>query len=299
MSVRIRPGDEPVWADDDVTGTGWTGAPGTDDSVPDPHDVRDLFDEAPLRPEPRLTWRPEWTRFVAGGLLAIIVVGVLGLLAFRLSMPAPVPTSQPASAAPPSPTTSAPPSAADPTPAPRDVMAMPWQGAALPVSDAHGPEQFTDRRSTGFSRDPQGAALAAVHISTHIDPYTGPRVFTPTITEQVIGGEDLVERTEQQYRQAAKTAGLAAEAVERGDPVLAPTGEMTGWRIRDFRPQSVTTVELLVTTPQGQQVVYEVPVVWSDDDWRVSLSDSLSDALFRVTSAHDPDTFEPFINNGE
>ena len=132
----------------------------------------------------------------------------------------------------------------------------------------------------GSACDPQGAALAC-HISTHIDPYTGPGCSLPTITEQVIGGKDLVERTEQQYRRARKTAGLAAaKAVERGDPVLAPTGEMTGWRIRDFRLQSVTTVELLVTTPQGQQVVYEVPVVWSDDDWRVSLSDSLSDALF-------------------
>lgn len=293
MSVRIRPGDEPVWA-----GDGSGGFESDQDSVPDTQDVRGVFDAATMRPEPRLRWRPEWTRLVAGALLAVIVVGVLGALAFRLSMPAPAAAPPPAPAAGPQRTEAS----TTPSPTPpvvRDLTAMPWQGAALPVSERHGPEEFTDRRSTGFSRDPQGASLAAVHISTHIDPYTGPRVFTPTISEQVTGGQDLVARTQEQYRRAAQRAGLAPEAIRRGDPVLAPTGEMTGWRITDFRPDSVTTVELLVTTPQGQRVVYEVPVVWTDDDWRVSLADGPATDLFRVTAATDSDSFEPFIDKGE
>ncbi|MFN8125235.1 MAG: hypothetical protein U0R64_01800 [Candidatus Nanopelagicales bacterium] len=291
MSVRIRPGDEPVWTAD----------AGTDDTVPDPHDVRGVFDTP--RPQQRVMWRPEWTRYVAGGLLGLFALVVLGVLAYRLSLPAPPAAT---SAAPPTLPSAAPTTPSDAltatptaTPTVRDVMAMPWQGAALPVSDTAGPRQFTDRRSTGFSHDPQGAALAAVHISTHIDPYTGPRVFTPTIEEQVVGGEGLVAQTTEAYRQAAHRAGLADDAVERGDPVLAPTGEMTGWRIGHYRADAVTTVELLVTTPQGQQVVYEVPVRWSGDDWQVVLADGPAESLFRVTAAHDPDSFELFIDKGE
>jgi hypothetical protein len=264
--------------------------------------VRGVFDVSNVRPEPRLQWRPEWTRVVAGVLLAVVVVGVLGVLVFRLSLPAPPTPSvalvtPPPSSAAPTPTVSASDTPSRHTVPATDTVAMPWQGAALPVSPEHGPQQFTQRRSTGFTRDPQGAALAAVHISTHIDPYTGPRVFTPTITEQVSGPEDLVDRTQQQYRQAARDAGLSAEAIRRGDPVLAPTGEMTGWRITDFRPDSVTTVELLVTTPQGEVVVYEVPMIWNGADWQLSLAAEGDGGLFRVTTAHDPDTFEPFVNN--
>ena len=101
---------------------------------------------------------------------------------------------------------------ASPSAAHAGTMAMPWQGAALPVSDTAGPEQFTDTRSTGFSHDPQGAAFAAVHISTHIDPLTGPDVFTPTIEEQVVGAPDLMETTEQAYRKAARDMGLSPGA---------------------------------------------------------------------------------------
>lgn len=298
MSVRIKPGDEPAWQ--------WQA---DDDNVADPADIHGVFDPEPeptgwlARPQRGGITRPSWTRGTAGVLIGTMSVLVVGGLMYRLSLPAPTaapaPVAPTVSAAPPtpSPSPSAPPSAA-----PAGTMAMPWQGAALPVSDTAGPEQFTDTRSTGFSHDPQGAAFAAVHISTHIDPLTGPDVFTPTIEEQVVGAPDLMTTTEQAYRKAARDMGLSPEAIADGTAVLAPTGDISQWRIGTYRPTAVTTVELLVTAPQGQQLIYEVPVIWRDGDWRLTFEGAVGSdaAVLRATPAdtHDLSDFTPFITRG-
>ncbi|MEI2715686.1 MAG: hypothetical protein V9E98_01605 [Candidatus Nanopelagicales bacterium] len=309
MSVRIKPGDD--WGDSWGSGPG----PESDDRVPDPQDVRAVFadddgdsDEWGAPRPARASWwgggRPQVPKLVAGALIAVVVMIVLGGLAYRLSVPAPVTPAETVAAAPgPSPVTSvrSPESTPTPTPDSADLTSMPWQGAALPISESSGPFIFTDHRATGFAQDPQGAALAAVHISTHIDPYTGPRVFTPTIDEQVIEGGDLLAQTMKQYEAAAEAQGLAESAIKRGAPVLAPTGEIAAWRIRNYRPDATTTVELLVHTPQGRSVVYEVPVVWDDDDWRVTFAGSQTGPVLRVTAAAPgaESEFEPFNTRGK
>lgn len=288
MSVRITAGDEPSWQwpdEDSVTD------PAQFDAVVDPDDT----DRPSLWRPPRTALRPAWTRGVAGVLAVAALALVVGGLAYRLSVPAPpaAPVASAPPVAPPAPTPSDPvPTATAGSGETSDVTAMPWQGAALPVSAAAGPYRFTETRAQGFSHDQQGAAFAAVHISTHIDPFTGPDVFVPAIEEQVVGGQDLVARTQRAYEVAARRQGLSAEAIAGGAPVLAPTGNITAWRIGTFRPDAVTTVELLVDTPQGQRVVYEVPVVWQDDDWRVSFTTTDS---FRVTDPHRPAQFTKFI----
>lgn len=301
MSVRIRPGDD--WVDSLVGDPG----SGSDDNPADPQGVRAVFadDEPDEWGAPRPTrrslvdsWRPHLAKAVAGALLTIVVLIVLGGLAYRLSVPAPA--SPPVTPASPTGQVAPTPSPA-PDPVGNDMTSMPWQGAALPISESSGPFIFTDHRATGFSHDPQGAALAAVHISTHLDPYTGPRVFTPTIDEQVIGGDDLLAQTMRQYESAAKAQGLTASAIKRGAPVLAPTGEIAAWRIRNYRPDSPTTVELLVHTPHGRSVVYEVPVVWQDDDWRITFAGSQVGPVLRVVAAA-PGTeseFETFNTRGK
>lgn len=102
--------------------------------------------------------------------------------------------------------------------------------------------------------------------------------------------------TRKQYRQAATDSGLASSAIASGAPILAPTGNITGWRVATFRPDSITTVELLVSTPHGTDVVYEVPVTWTDGDWRVTFEGNDPGAGFRVTEANDTDDFTPFIS---
>jgi hypothetical protein len=238
-------------------------------------------------------------RAVAIGLITCVVLAVVGGLAYRLSIPAPARPAAAgaagASAAVPSPTAPSPTSSASPTasatpPAVDELSAVSWQGAALPVSDVDGPFEFTRTRASGFTQTPQGAALAAVHISTHMDAYTGPRVFTGTIAEQVIGDtRRLLATTGRVYRQAARANRVAA-----GQPVIAPTGSITSWRIGDYRPHGLNRVQLLVRTPTGESVVYSVPVRWSQGDWKVDLSGA-SDRTFRTSQADPADTYRRFI----
>ncbi|MBK6763400.1 MAG: hypothetical protein IPG68_09035 [Micrococcales bacterium] len=137
-----------------------------------------------------------------------------------------------------------------------------WQGTLLPVSAMAGPYEFSATRSAGFAPTAVGAALAAVHLSARIDAYTGPAVFTATIGDQVAGDT----ATLLQATTAAYTA-LAAEAgVTNGDPVPAPTGQVTGWHIAGFDPSSLTEVQLLVDTPDGASSVFTVAVQWVDGD---------------------------------
>lgn len=292
MSARITPGEEP-----------WRRS--TQDTVSVPADLDAVFDDdpsptdgVPWRPTRERLRRPAWLRGTAGLLVVTAALLTIGGLVYRLSgsgrppaqeqapvVAAPSPAADPGASTPPVP-------AVRDSGSPSDATSLPWQGAALPVSDTAGPQRFTETRSTGFSQDPQGAAFAAVHISTHIDPYTGPDVFTPTIEEQVVAGGDLVERTRRSYEAAARRQGLSREAIADGAPVLAPTGHISAWRISTYRPDAVTTVELLVSTPDGQQVVYEIPVVWRDGDWRVLVD---ADTGFRTADSRGTAGFTDFI----
>lgn len=287
MSVRIRPGDEPAWQ--------WPEASDIDRADGSQADTAQEWLVRPERGRSARDLLGNWPRATAGIMLAAVGLLVVGGLAYRLSVPAP--TAAPPMDPPPTPTPTASPATPD-VAADRPAMsAVPWQGAALPISDTAGPQVFTETRATGFTRDPQGAAVAAVHISTHIDPFTGPAVFTPTIEEQVMvtgGVEDLVRRTQKLYEKAAAARDLTSQAVADGVPILAPTGDISAWRIGTFRSDGVTTVELLVTTPQGERLIYEVPVIWRDGDWRVTF-EGASAAEFRVTATDDTTDFTTFI----
>lgn len=240
-----------------------------------------------------------WPRAAAWLLIVAVAGAVVGGLAWRLSIPAPGAIGQPpvapsdAAANTPNPTSGATQpteSATAEKPVAPTTTAVAWQGTALPVSTEAGPSTFTATRSTGFADTPQGAALAAVHISTHIDPYTGPGVFTPAITEQVIGAkEGLLSRTQQIYREAADQMGVSG-----GAPVLVPTGSVQSWRIRDFQPDG-TDVELLVATPTGEQVVYRIPVKWVRGDWRLLVPNSDGE-VFEVGKPRGLSGFTPFID---
>lgn len=200
----------------------------------------EVYSAAPLASE----GRPAWTRVVAGILaitiLALLVVG----LAWRLSATAP-----PAPAA----------------TAEYDVTAVSWQGLALPISATSGPATFTDTRSKGFAQTDLGAALAAVHLSSHIDPYTGPAVFGPTIDEQVIGDTAALKK----LVTATYTDQAKKHQVADGAPILAPTGQMKAWRIDAFTPTGVNNVEIYVGTPTGTDVIYTIGVQWVDGDWKL------------------------------
>lgn len=288
MSVRITPGD---------AGSSWQPDEPLDplDRVDDPQDIRDVFgDEDPISLLPIRRRRRRPTRLIAAGLAATVMLALLGGLAVRLAQPAPPATVASHSGAP---------SAATVTPTVAGVAgasAIAWQGAALPVHPTAGPRVLTDTRATGFSHDPLGAALAATHIATHLDPYTGPPVFEPTLAEQVLHApEGLVQALTRAYRSAARQQGYAKAAVAEGRPVLAPTGAIQAWRIPEYHPDAVTTVELRVAAPGGELLTYEIHVRWQDEDWRVWLAGASVGELFTVRTAGSESGFHPFITKGE
>lgn len=301
MAVRIGPGDpgspdfdvRTLFRDDPAEPAAGMNDPAGNDPAGNDADV-DAPVAGPIARPRRPRWarslprvgvpRMHWSRIAAWVLVLALGGAVVGVLGWRLSIPAPTngatPPQQPAQ-----PTRPEPPV---PSAAPQ-ISAVAWQGTALPISDQDGPHRFTQTQASGFSRNPQGAALAAVHISTHIDPYTGPAVFTPAIEQQVVGkGGALLRRTRSSYESNAERMG-----VTDGAPILAPTGSIEGWRIADFDSSEVS-VDLLVQTPAGQRVVYQVPLRWEDGDWKMSVP-QVTDELFAVSAAGDESGFTPFV----
>ena len=286
MSIRIRAGSHPDVNKPEVARAAF------EQPTPDPEQPQLGAFLRPGRDRFAMLREVAVSRVIAGGLVVALVVAVVGGLAYRLSVPAPT-SHLPVAAEAPAPIDAVPtPSVTVTTPAPvNDTSAVSWQGAAMPVSYADGPFEFSKTRSSGFTQTPLGAALAAVHVSTHMDPFTGPAVFTDTINDQVIGDTHaLLRETSKAYRTAA-----AAHAVPSGEPVIAPTGSMSDWRIKNYRAHQRNDVQLLVQTPTGDEVVYIVPVKWEGGDWKVDLTDAAPGKTFSTVAVKNAGSFEPFI----
>ena len=215
-----------------------------------------------------------WKRLMVWALVLVLGGSVLLTLGVQLSSGG--------SSGDPNPTT------ADPA---LDMQSRSWQGAAFPVSAEHGPAVFDDTRATGFAQTPKGAALAAVHIASRLSPYNGPAVFSPTITEQVTGDTSaLLTLMETEYAKVAKDNNLS-----NGDPLIRPTGQMLAWRLQDQFTPETNTVELYVKTPRATEVVYGVPVVWVDGDWKIERIADDQGLTFSVSDYDDAVDFEAFI----
>ncbi|MEV5831471.1 hypothetical protein AB0L25_38475 [Spirillospora sp. NPDC052242] len=141
-----------------------------------------------------------------------------------------------------------------------------YHGVLLPYS-ADGPRRTDDGQGFGFARSPRGALLAAVHIVVRAHALWGPRVFEPTIRNQVIGPDTaaLLEATQRSYER------------HRGD---RPYGEalgrtymvLEGFRWLGYSPGSAT-LDLVTAGPGDSDVTVRaatrVQVRWENGDWRV------------------------------
>lgn len=159
------------------------------------------------------------------------------------------------------------------------MTATAWNGMTLPVSSSDGPTTFGDTAS-GFAHTQVGAALAAANLSVRIDPYAGPESFSPTITEQTFGGDPqaLLKATNRRYQQQAIKAGISD-----GSPIPTSTGTILGYRIADYSADGPTTVHLLVSAPDGQQLDFGIDVIWSQGDYRL-VDPSRSTTFVRSTT---------------
>lgn len=227
-------------------------------------------------------------------LVSCIVVGLIGTSGVAIFAGGADASPEPGSTAvraeqPPAP---APQPPADPEPAEADVTAVTWQGYSMPVSPSAGPQRMTDTRATGFARTPLGAALAALHISVRMAPMTGPKVYRPAITEQVVGHDTTKQlaAVDTQYRQLAKVAGVSG-----GAPVIGATPPFTGYRVRDYT-DTTATVDLVVTNPyKNTDLQYAIPVRWADGDWRIVFNPAATaGGWFTVTKPNPATSYQPF-----
>ncbi|MFD0906089.1 hypothetical protein, partial [Actinomadura sediminis] len=141
-----------------------------------------------------------------------------------------------------------------------------YHGVLLPHA-ADGPRESGDGPAFGFARSPRGALLAAVHIVVRAHALWGPRVFEPTIRNQVIGPDTaaLLEATQRSYdrhrgdRPYGEALGRAYMVVE-------------GFRWLGYSPRSAT-LDLVTAGPGDSNVTVRaairVQVRWENGDWRV------------------------------
>ncbi|MEU8804894.1 hypothetical protein [Spirillospora sp. NPDC048819] len=142
-----------------------------------------------------------------------------------------------------------------------------YHGVLLPYSGAAGPREVGGDRAAGFARTPLGSLLAAVHIAVRANVQWGPKVFEPTIEEQVIGpdAEALLASTRAAYEELRGDRPDGA-ALGRGYVVLE------GFRWQGYSPQGAS-VDLVSAGPGDSDVtaraVTRVQLRWQDGDWRV------------------------------
>ncbi|MFD4407565.1 hypothetical protein ACFWPH_32850 [Nocardia sp. NPDC058499] len=133
-----------------------------------------------------------------------------------------------------------------------------WGGAAAPVSSSDGPVRIADGIATGFSRTPQGAALAAADALARA--LAAPeRTWQQVVRDRFYGGgQPLIDRF---ARSRASTPDTARY-------VTVPDGV----RVRPGYSSELAVVEFALADRDGY-AVSTWPMVWVDGDWRVRVDD--------------------------
>lgn len=234
-------------------------------------------------------------RAVAAVLVALVVLGAVAVARHEPPDSAPIAGSGPAAARP-----------SGPAAAP-DVTWTDVAGMQLPVSRAEGPRCIDELAASCFAPTPAGAAFAAVHLLVRTFPFVGPRVFLPTIDDQVTGTHRAALRrlTRESYESVAEAAG-----VTDGGPIVSSTADaVVGYRLsgrdtEDGGAPGEARVGVLVrqVADGGSPAFTEFTVTlrWADGDWRLvapAWGDWRSSA--RAVTVPDPAIYRPFDGTGE
>lgn len=136
-----------------------------------------------------------------------------------------------------------------------------WHGVSLPVGRDDGPTR-SDVAASGFSRTPQGAALAAIQHSVRVSLAPDADWTTVAARSLVSGpGKDEWVRS----RVLVSVTGT--------DPATVPT--ITGYQLRDWNPDRAG-VTVYTTYPDHSVLASDAVVVWTAQDWRLLLPDPAS-----------------------
>jgi hypothetical protein len=157
------------------------------------------------------------------------------------------------------------------------------QGHDLPVSRASGPTRQIGGRAGGFARSELGAALAAIHLGQRIDAAAGPRVFGPTIEEQVIGPDagTLKERTTTAYEAQRQEQNKAPN-----EPLNLGGANVVGYHVDSYTPDAASVSVFTAYPDRAQIFSFRNDLRWVDGDWRLvaPTGGDLSTTLTRIPS---------------
>ena len=213
----------------------------------------------------------DWTRWlVVGGVIALVVVIVAALRSCGGESTDTVPpttTTVSVSTPPSGPKGSVVPQIPDlhHTPEDPDWLTAPpthisWQrvdGVPFPFSGSDGPTAIDGAVTSGYSHTPQGAVLAAAHISFRL-------VWSPDFKSVLEAQTDLSEETRTQLLSARTHSGSV-------DPTMIESVARAplAFKIAGFVP---ARADLYLAFPgsTGEYRFVPVAVVWKDGDWKYS-----------------------------
>ncbi|NIL40675.1 hypothetical protein HCB17_05435 [Salinispora arenicola] len=150
---------------------------------------------------------------------------------------------------------------------PTDLTWTTVAGLDLPVSATAGPRDSSAGRARGFAQTPSGAVLAALHLLVRTSPQVGPRIWEPTLREQVVGPDvaTYIDAVTQDYAVAQEQL-----QIPYGDPLSPIYASIAGVRIDSYGPQAAS-LRLLIEAPDGNGGVARaatvVQVSWTGTDW--------------------------------
>jgi hypothetical protein len=156
----------------------------------------------------------------------------------------------------------------EPTPAvPADVTWAQDAGISVPVSAHAGPRDTTGGLARGFSHDPGGAVIAAVHLLVNTSPNVGPDVFDSAISNQVVGPDaaTLQANAQSEYQQLIVQSGIVY-----GQPAGGTTTVIRGYRVQSYTA-AAASVQVLITTAESDDTVDWIAIstslTWWHNDW--------------------------------
>ncbi|MGX1779252.1 hypothetical protein ACWIGW_44595 [Nocardia brasiliensis] len=143
----------------------------------------------------------------------------------------------------------------DPTRPPASVRWESWQGIKLPVGAKDGPAKTTTGAATGYSRTPQGAALAAIQHSVRIA--TAPDSSWATIARATLadgpGKDEFV-------------LNRALVSMVRIDADTAP--RIAGYKVTAWS-DARAEVTVYTTYPDASVLASRTVVAWVYKDWQL------------------------------
>ncbi|MVU77518.1 hypothetical protein GPX89_09695 [Nocardia sp. ET3-3] len=147
----------------------------------------------------------------------------------------------------------------DPSRAPSDVRWENYQGVQLPIGDHDGPSKL-GTTAAGYSRTPQGAALAAINHSTRLS--LAPDGQWP----QVAAISLIPGPAKDSWVLARAQISITAPA----NPVVAP--HIAAYKITAYTPDRADLTVYATYSDDSITATAET-VLWVSDDWRLLLAD--------------------------